>query len=272
MLELRLKPDILWRETCAAFVEAQDFTPEDVILTRSSIHAAFLERFAPAARVILQNTYGAGEPTDTIVDAILRDFHAAPCRRIFAIGGGTVIDIAKVLAVSDGRMDVDAMYADMGALRRRHDLIIAPTTCGTGSEVTNLAILHRTRLGTKMGLVSDGMYASRAVLVPELLSRLPYHVFATSSLDALVHAVESALSGKATPTTLLFSMRALEMIVAGYVRIRAAGPEARQPLMGDFLLASTYAGIAFGTAGCAAVHALSYPLGGVFHVPHGEAN
>lgn len=272
MLELRIKPELLSYESCAAFVAAHDFTPEDVILTRSSIQDAFLERFRLPSRLILQNSYGAGEPSDLMAEAILRDFNARPCRRIFAIGGGTVIDIAKVLAVSDGTLSVDEMYADMPALRARHELIIVPTTCGTGSEVTNIAILHRTGLGTKMGLVSDGMYASRAVLVPELLSRLPYQVFATSSLDALVHAVESALSGKATPSTLLFSMRALEMLVGGYMDIRARGPEARQTLLGDFLLASAYAGIAFGTAGCAAVHALSYPLGGVFHVPHGEAN
>lgn len=272
MLELRVRPEIHSYETCADFVAAHDFTPRDVILTRSSIQTAFLERFSLPARVILQNRFGAGEPTDVMVDAILREFNGQPCGRLFAIGGGTVIDIAKVLAVSDGTLRVDEMYADMAALRARHELIIVPTTCGTGSEVTNIAILHRTKLGTKMGLVSDGMYASRAALVPELLSALPYAVFATSSLDALVHAVESALSGKATPTTLLFSLRALEMIIRGYRVIAERGPHARMPLLRDFLHAATYAGIAFGTAGCAAVHALSYPLGGVFHVPHGEAN
>ena len=123
-----------------------------------------------------------------------------------------------------------------------------------------------------MGLVSPAMFAKKAVLVPELLSKLPYGVFATSSIDALVHAVESWLSPKSTAFTRLFSKRAMEMILQGYKTMAREGKEARQNLLQDFLLASNFAGLAFGTAGCAAVHALSYPLGGTYHVPHGEAN
>ena len=132
--------------------------------------------------------------------------------------------------------------------------------------------MSRTRMGTKLGLVSPAMYADHAVLVPELLEGLPFGVFATSSIDALVHAVESALSPKATPYTKLFSYKAIEMILGGYQKIAAQGKEARIALLGDFLIASNYAGLAFGTAGCAAVHATSYPLGGKYHVAHGESN
>ena len=70
----------------------------------------------------------------------------------------------------------------------------------------------------------------------------------------------------------MFGYRAIEMILTGYMKIAKEGKEARIPLLNDFLMASNYAGIAFGNAGCAAVHALSYPLGATFHVPHGEAN
>ena len=114
--------------------------------------------------------------------------------------------------------------------------------------------------------------AGYAVLIPELLEGLPFHVFATSSIDALVHAVESVLSPKATPYTKLFSYRAMEMIIRGYQKIAAEGKEGRISLLGDFLIASNYAGLAFGTAGCAAVHATSYPLSGKYHVAHGESN
>ena len=141
-----------------------------------------------------------------------------------------------------------------------------------GSEVTNISILNRTRLGTKMGLVGPAMYADAAVLIPQLLEGLPFGVFATSSIDALVHAVESSLSPKATPYTKLFGYKAIEMLIRGYQTIAREGREARLPLLEDFLIASNYAGFAFGTAGCAAVHAMSYPLGGKYHVPHGESN
>lgn len=109
-------------------------------------------------------------------------------------------------------------------------------------------------------------------MIPELLKGLPFKFFATSSIDALIHAIESSLSPKANGMTKLFGRKAIEMILKGYMIIRDKGPEARFELLGDFLLASNYAGIAFGNAGCAAVHALAYPLGAAYHVPHGESN
>ena len=160
----------------------------------------------------------------------------------------------------------------MPALTRKYELVIIPTTCGTGSEVTNIAVFNRTRMGTKMGLVGEAMYADKAVLIPELLSGLPFGVFATSSIDALVHAVESCLSPNATSYTKLFGYKAIEMIVSGYKKIVTNGRGARLALLDDFLVASNYAGIAFGTAGCGTVHAMAYPLGGQYHVAHGESN
>ena len=123
-----------------------------------------------------------------------------------------------------------------------------------------------------MGLVAPALFADQCALIPELLHGLPFEVFAASSIDALVHAVESALSPKATEFSKLLSYKAAEMIIRHYETIAREGREARTAMLGDFLLASNYAGIAFGTAGCAAVHALSYPLGGAYHVPHGESN
>lgn len=123
-----------------------------------------------------------------------------------------------------------------------------------------------------MGLTSPVLYAEKAVLIPELLHSLPFKVFATSSIDALVHSVESSLSPKATDYSKLFGYKAIEMIITGYQRIAKEGKEILPDLMDKFLTASNFAGIAFGTAGCAAVHALSYPLGGKYHVPHGESN
>lgn len=116
------------------------------------------------------------------------------------------------------------------------------------------------------------MFADQAVLIPELLKGLPFSVFATSSIDALIHAIESSLSPKASATTKLFGYQAIAL---GFSRaIWPSGTRDRLPLplLSQFLLASNYAGIAFGNAGCAAVHALSYPLGAVYHVPHGESN
>ena len=152
------------------------------------------------------------------------------------------------------------------------ELVLVPTTCGTGSEVTNISILALNSRGTKKGLANDQMYADSAVLIPELLEGLPDYVFATSSIDALIHAIESSLSPKGNSYTRLFGYKAIEMILKGYMVIRDQGMAARKPLLGEFMMASNYAGIAFGNAGCAAVHALSYPLGATYHVAHGESN
>ena len=271
MKEIILKSQISYYDTCKEFASEFHLGNGDLILTNEYIYKPYFGTLGLNVHTIFQEEYGTGEPTDIMVDAILEAAAKTDCRRIIAIGGGTVIDIAKVMAVSAGD-PLDSLYAEPEKIQKKRELVILPTTCGTGSEVTNISIINRTRLGTKVGLVSPHMYADEAVLVPELLNGLPFAVFATSSIDALVHAVESSLSPKATPFTKLFGYKAIEMIIRGYQKIAAEGIDARLPLMKDFLIASNYAGIAFGTAGCAAVHATSYPLGGTYHVAHGESN
>ena len=158
----------------------------------------------------------------------------------------------------------------MANLTRQHELIAIPSTCGTGSEVTNISVIFRTALGTKHGLVGDALYPVHAVLIPEALMRLPYEVFASSAIDALIHAAESYLSPLATPMTDVFGEMAMRDILTGFAAVaedRAALPG----LHGQFLLASLNAGVAFGNAGCGPVHALSFAIGGKYHVPHGES-
>lgn len=271
MKQIVLKPTLYAFDTCKEFAEEFGLGKGDLVLTNEYIYMPLFKDLGAGANIVYQEKFGMGEPTDVMVEAILAEAAKTDCKRIIAIGGGTVIDIAKVMAVTD-KADVDALYAAVPNLEKKRQLVIIPTTCGTGSEVTNIAILNRTRMGTKMGLVAEAMYADDAVLIPELLQGLPFGVFATSSIDALVHAVESSLSPKATPYTKLFGYKAIEMILKGFQEIVAKGTAARVLMIKDFLIASNYAGIAFGTAGCAAVHAMSYPLGGKYHVAHGESN
>ena len=271
MKELILRPLLHSFDSCRAFVDEFKLGRGDLVLTNAYIYQPYFGAMNLDVAVIYQEQYGSGEPTDTMADQILDEAAQYDCARVIAIGGGTILDLAKVLAVSN-KEHVDTLYDQAANLKKKRDLVLIPTTCGTGSEITNLTILNRTRLGTKMGLASDALYADHAVLIPELLHGLPFGVFATSSLDALVHAVESALSPKSTPTTRLFADKAIAMIISGYQAIVVKGQEARQALLKDFLFASTYAGMAFGTSGVGAVHALSYPLGGTYHLPHGEVN
>lgn len=247
--------------------------PADLILTNEYIYNPTIASLDLGCHTCFQEKYGAGEPTDVMVDAILDDLRGKEYDRIIAVGGGTVIDIAKVLTVARPEDRVDDLYDRMADLKKEHPLIIVPTTCGTGSEVTNISIINRTTKGVKVGLVSPAMFADEAALVPSLLQSLPYPVFATSSIDAMVHAVESYLSPNACAISELFSEKALQLILRGWKDAVASGTQDGWKTHAmDFLRASNFAGIAFGHAGCAAVHAMAYPLGGVHHIPHGQAN
>lgn len=270
MKQFVIKPIIYKFETCRDLVAQFHLSDDDLILTNEFIYAPFFGDLDLTCDTIFQEKYGEGEPSDEMVEAIYADIKKE-YQRIIAIGGGAVLDIAKVLALKHVS-PVLALYDGEKEIIKEKHLILVPTTCGTGSEVTNISILALNSRGTKKGLAADALFADSAVLIPELLARLPFRFFATSSIDALIHAIESTLSPKASEITQLFSYKAIELILNGYLEIRDQGPEARISLLEQFLTASNYAGIAFGNAGCAAVHALSYPLGATYHVPHGEAN
>ena len=270
MQELMLRPTIYRFQTCQEFVDQYHIGEGDLILTNEFIYEPFFASMNLGCDVLYQEKYGAGEPTDVMAEAIAKDMNPN-AKRIIAIGGGTIIDIAKILAL-DCILPIEDLYDGKLPIKRTKELVLVPTTCGTGSEVTNIAILALTRRHTKKGLANDCMYADSAVLVPELLKGLPFKFFATSSIDALIHAMESSLSPKGNETTRLLGYQAISMILNGYKEIAEKGKEARIALLSQFLMASNYAGIAFANAGCAAVHAMSYPLGATYHVAHGESN
>ena len=190
------------------------------------------------------------------------------------------MDLCKLLGCKRPS-SVHEMYFKREPVVHEKEVIAIPTTCGTGSEVTNIsvAIVKDEKDGkltggeTKLGLVSDDIIPNKVCLVPDLLKTLPYKPFAASAIDALIHATESFLSPhRKTVTSEMYSVKAAEMILEGFRRIALEGPDARMDYLGEFVTASLFAGIAFLKAGCATVHGMSFPLGGTYHVPHGESN
>lgn len=250
MKQLMLKPTIYKYDTCKEFADEFHIEKGDLVITNEYIYEPFFGKMDLECDVIFQEKYGAGEPSDDMAEAIYKDIKGEH-KRIIAIGGGTVIDISKLFALKYVSPILD-LYDGKLPIEKDKELVLVPTTCGTGSEVTNIAILALNSRGTKKGLAVDEMYGDSAVLIPELLKGLPFRFFATSSIDALVHAVESSLSPKGNEYTRMFGYKAIDMILHGYMEIREKGPEARIPLLDRFLVASNYAGIAFGNAGCAA--------------------
>lgn len=273
MQALRVVPKIFYFDTFKEFNEEFKLQKGDILVTNEWMYTPYIKPLGVDIPVIYQEKYGKGEPSDEMIDAMMAEMKKYEYNRIIAFGGGTIVDICKILALEPADKSVD-LFTGKKAPKKIKELVVIPSTCGTGSEVTNVAIAELKSLHTKKGLAVDETYADIAVLIPESLEGLPDYVFATSSIDALIHAAESFLSPKANPFTEMYSLKALRMIMEGYKKLIAKGNNQanRKEFLKDFILASNYAGIAFGNAGCGAVHALSYSIGGAFHVPHGEAN
>ena len=267
----KLKTTIHRFESFGDFAKTFALGENDLVITNEVLYEPYMKSCALPCRFIMQEKYGLGEPSDEMMNSMLNDVANLRYTRVIAIGGGTVIDISK-LFVLQGLKNVSEAFDRKISLIKEKQLVIIPTTCGTGSEVTNLSIAEIKSRHTKMGLADDTILADDAVIIPELLRGLPFKFYACSAIDALIHAIESYVSPKANPYTRIFSEAAWNIILDVFKEIAAKGQDCRFEKMGEMIMASNFAGIAFGNAGVGAVHALSYPLGGTYHVPHGEAN
>ncbi len=190
---------------------------------------------------------------------------------LIGLGGGSAIDAAKcasVLAVNPGSAEdyLGIEKIDAPGIPK----ILIPTTAGTGSEVTNVAVLSLKAAHTKKGIVSRHLFAELAILDPELTLGLPPAVTAATGMDALTHAIEAYVSRFAQPLTDHFALEAIRLIGRSLRTAVHNGQDiaARE----DMLTGSMYAGLAFGSAATGMVHGLAMPLGGQFNVPHGIAN
>lgn len=272
MRELFLQPEVQSYATFAEFSEAFHLGKGDLLVTNEPVLPSFKDELPADVFVLCTEKYGMGEPSDVMFDAIQADLANVDYTRVIAVGGGTAIDVAKALCVADGKGLDELFDAPPAELKRTRPLICLPTTCGTGSEVTVTAVFDRTRKGTKMGITNYAFGTDYAVMVPALLKSLPFSVFAASSIDALIHAVESYLNcAQATIASRMFAERAIKMIIPIYRKIEAEGPDCRTDYLLDMQLASNFAGIAIANALPSASHAMGYPFAGKFHRPHGES-
>ena len=190
---------------------------------------------------------------------------------VIGIGGGSSMDVAKLIAVlANIDQPLSQIYGIGNVKGERLPLVQVPTTAGTGSEVTNIAIVT-TGETSKMGVVSPQLYADLALLDAELTLGLPPMVTAATGIDAMVHAIEAFTSRhKKNPISDMLARQALQLLSGNLIKACENGADlaARQAM----LLGAFFAGQAFSNAPVAAVHALAYPIGGIFHVPHGLSN
>ena len=191
---------------------------------------------------------------------------------VIGLGGGSALDLAKlaaVLAAHDGTVE---SYLNLTGTKTVSEKglpkILIPTTSGTGSEVTNIAVLSLAT--TKDVVTHDYLLADAAIVDPELTLTVPPRVTAATGVDALTHAVEAYVSVNASPTTDGLALQAIRLISQSIrTAVKNGQDQAARTKMSE---GSYIAGLAFFNAGVAGVHALAYPLGGQFHIPHGESN
>jgi len=211
------------------------------------------------------------DPPEAVVLDAAADARGKGINLVIGLGGGSSMDVAKLIAVlANGEQDLKTMYGIGNVKGDRLPLIQIPTTAGTGSEVTPIAIVT-TGETTKMGVVAPQLYADMAILDAELTLGLPPKVTAATGIDAMVHAIEAyTTKHKKNPLSDMLARQALTLLAANLVTAYEQGSNlaARQAM----LLGAMLAGQSFANAPCAAVHALAYPIGGIFHVPHGLSN
>jgi alcohol dehydrogenase class IV len=212
------------------------------------------------------------DPSIATVLSAVEAARSAGATGIIGFGGGSSLDVAKVVALLCGSgEDIEGAWGVGNAKGPRLPLVLVPTTAGTGSEVTSVSIIT---VGgdEKRGVSSPIILPDIAILDADLTLGLPAHITAATGIDAMVHAIEAyaSKSANSNPLSKMLARQALQLLGSNIETAVFNGSDSAA--RGAMLLGSMLAGQAFANSPVAAVHALAYPIGGTFHVPHGLSN
>lgn len=211
------------------------------------------------------------DPTYLQVEAGLRIYHRGECDAILAVGGGSPIDTAKVIAAKvHNHKPIHKLAGLFRVWKTPAPLFAIPTTAGTGSEVTIAAVVSNPNTHQKTPLIDPKLVPMMAALDPKIMTGLPRSMTAATGMDALTHAVESYISMNATKETNGYALAAIKLVMKNLPTAYQEGDNlvARQ----NMAMASYYAGLAFTKASLGYVHAISHNLGALYGLPHGLAN
>jgi alcohol dehydrogenase class IV len=212
-----------------------------------------------------------GEPTVSDFNKVLSEARAFHADSVAGIGGGSVLDLSKLVAtLINSEQDVTSLFGTGFVKSRGVWFACIPTTSGTGSEVSPNAILLDETDYLKKGIVSPFIIANATYNDPQLTVSVPAKITAETGMDALTHCIEAYTNKFAHPAVDLYALQGIRLIASHLVRAVNDGHdrEAREAMS----LGSLYGGLCLGPVNTAAVHALSYPLGGEFHISHGLSN
>ena len=211
------------------------------------------------------------DPPVSVIEECVRWIREKKVDIVIGVGGGSSLDTAKGAAIMAGNLGTILDYAGNDLVPKPGlPKILAPTTAGTGSEVTRVLIVTDEKAGMKKAIYSDHALAEVAIVDPMLTLSMPSSVTVDTGLDALVHAIETFVAKTATPFSDILALKAIRLIVENLPAAYAKG-EALEARYG-MALGALMAGFAFGSGGLGAVHALAYPLASEYHLTHGRSN
>jgi alcohol dehydrogenase class IV len=211
------------------------------------------------------------EPEVEQVNEIFRAAKNLKCQLVIGIGGGSAMDVAKLVSVMmTNKLSLRELLGKAKIERRGIPTLMVPTTAGTGAEATPNAIVLVPEEELKVGIVSEKMVPDCVILDPVMTVNLPAAITASTGMDALTHAIECYTSKKANPFSDTFALKAISLISRAIRQAYNNGKDigARH----DMLLGAMFGGICIATSSTTAVHALAYPLGGKYRIPHGLSN
>ena len=210
---------------------------------------------------------------ETVQALCRRLLEAGASRNAFllAVGGGSVMDAAKLASVLvTDAYGVKELLDNPGMAKKCVPIVLIPTTAGTGAEVTPNAIVAVPEKELKVGIVNDNMIADYVILDARMIKNLPRKIAAATGVDALAHCIECYTSNKANPLSDTFALQGLDLILNNI--IPACDDSEAMQAKNAMQVAAFYGGLAITASGTTGVHALSYPLGGKYHIAHGVSN
>ena len=211
------------------------------------------------------------EPTYMQAQKLVDEFRESGADFIVAVGGGSAMDTAKLasLLVTDKYTIKDLLDDPLLAVKTVPTCLV-PTTAGTGSEATQNAIVGVPEKELKIGIVNPSMIPDYVILDAEMIRNLPRSIGAATGIDAMAHAIECFTSNKSNPFSDTFALEAFDLIINNIER--ACDDPTAMDAKNKMQIAAFYGGAAIACSGTTAVHALSYPLGGKYHIAHGVSN
>ncbi len=211
------------------------------------------------------------DPTDANVKEGFAAFQSHEADGVLAVGGGSAIDCAKIIAIRGANTEELASYMGLGLIKNRGvPLVVLPTTASTGSEATRVAVITDSTRNVKMMMASPPLMPTAAVVDYELTLSMPGVLTAAGGVDTFTHGLEAYVSKKASPFTDVLALSCVQL-VAAHLRTAWSTPENREAREG-MSLSALQGGMAFSNSGLCLVHGMSRPLGALYHIPHGLSN